>query len=40
MHTYTRVGNYVAHVTITDSKGYTNLVEIDYVINVTTAGPR
>ena len=39
IHIYTRPGTYIAHVNITDSKGNTNLVEIDYVINVTTPGP-
>jgi PKD repeat protein len=38
-HTYNKTGNYIARVNITDSKGYRNLVAIDYVINVTSANP-
>lgn len=38
-HTYSKPGNYIAHVNITDSKGYRNLVEIDYGINATGANP-
>jgi peroxiredoxin len=37
-HTYNKTGNYIARVNINDSKGYTNLVEIEYVVNVTRAG--
>ena len=38
-HTYDKTGNYIARVNITDSKGYRNLVAIEYVINVTSANP-
>ena len=36
-HIYNKAGTYIAHVNITDSKGYRNLVEIDYLINATGA---
>ncbi len=37
VHTYTKPGRYVAHVNITDNKGNTNLLELDYLINVNKA---
>jgi hypothetical protein len=33
-HIYSKTGTYIARVNITDSKGFTNLVEIEYLINV------
>jgi conserved repeat domain len=38
-HVYTEPGTYIATVNIRDSEGYTNLVEIEYVIPVTTTTP-
>jgi uncharacterized repeat protein (TIGR01451 family) len=38
-HVYTDPGTYIATVNIRDSEGYTNLVEIEYVIPVTTTTP-
>ena len=37
-HVYHKPGTYIAKVNITDSKGYSNLLGIEYVINVSSAG--
>ena len=36
-HFYNKTGTYIARVSITDRKGYFNLTEIEYLINVTRA---
>ena len=36
-HFYNKTGTYIARVSITDRKGYFNLIEIEYLINVTRA---
>ena len=36
-HIYNKTGRYYAKVNITDSKGFTNLLELEYVVNVIRA---